>query len=116
MATGSPGGAAIIGHVLRSLVAVLDWGLDARQAAALPAFFAFDGPLTFVGSEHPLIDARDGGAADPLVAGLRARGHEPRLLPQASGLAIVVRRCDAAGGCVLEAGADPRREGWALGE
>jgi gamma-glutamyltranspeptidase/glutathione hydrolase len=116
MATGSPGGAAIIGHVLRSLVAVLDWRLDARQAAALPAFVAFDGPVTVVGSEHPLIDAGDGGAADPLVAGLRARGHEVRLLPQASGLAIVVRRCDGTGRCVLEAGADPRREGWPLGE
>lgn len=116
LATGSPGGAAIIGHVLRSLVAVLDWGLDARQAAALPAFFAFDGAPTFIGSEHPGIDTRDGGVADPLLAGLRARGHELRLQPQASGLAIVVRRCDAGGRCHLEAGADPRREGWALGE
>ena len=116
LATGSPGGAAIIAHTLRSLVAVLDWGLDARQAAALPAFVAFDGPATLIGSEHPGIDARDGGAADPLAAGLRARGHEVRLLPQASGLALVVRRCDGAGRCTLEAGADPRREGLALGE
>jgi len=114
MATGSPGGAAIIGHVLGSLVGVLDWGLDARQAAAQVSVLAFDGPATFVGAEHPHVDARDGGAADPLVAGLRARGHDVRLAAQASGLAIVVRRCDTAR-CVYEAGADPRREGMALG-
>jgi gamma-glutamyltranspeptidase/glutathione hydrolase len=115
MATGSPGGATIIAHVLKSLVGVLDWGLDAQQAAALVAFVAFDGPTTVVGAEHPSIDARDGGAADPLVAGLRARGHDVRLAAQSSGLAIVVRRCDAAR-CVYEAGADPRREGAAAGE
>jgi gamma-glutamyltranspeptidase/glutathione hydrolase len=115
MATGSPGGAAIIAYVLGSLVAVLDWGLDARQAAAQVSFAAFDGPTTVVGAEHPRIDARDGGAADPLVAGLRVRGHDVRLAAQSSGLAIVVRRCDGTR-CTYEAGADPRREGVAAGE
>ncbi|MCI1192229.1 gamma-glutamyltransferase family protein [Calidifontimicrobium sp. SYSU G02091] len=114
MATGSPGGATIIAHVLKSLVGVLDWGLDAQQAAALVAVAAFDGPTTIVGAEHPLVEARDGGAADPLVAALRSRGHDVRLAAQSSGLAIVVRRCDAAR-CVYEAGADPRREGVARG-
>lgn len=115
MATGSAGGAAIIGDALRSLVAVLDWGLDAQQAASLVSFGAFNGPATFVGGEHPRIDLRE-GAADPLVSALRARGHEVRLNAQIGGLAVVVRRCAAWRRCRLEGGADPRREGVALGE
>ena len=116
MATGSAGGAAIIGDVLRSLVAVLDWGLDAQQAASLVSFGAFNGAPTFVGGEHPRVDLRDGGASDPLVAALRARGHDVRLDAQIGGLAVVVHRCDAWRRCRLEGGADPRREGAALGE
>ena len=36
--TGSPGGSQIILYVVKTLVAMLDWGLDAQQAAALTNF------------------------------------------------------------------------------
>ena len=35
MATGSPGGGTIIQYVVKTLVGVLDWGLDAQQATSM---------------------------------------------------------------------------------
>jgi gamma-glutamyltranspeptidase/glutathione hydrolase len=35
MGTGSPGGATIIQYVIKTLVGVLDWGMDARQATSM---------------------------------------------------------------------------------
>lgn len=111
MATGSPGGATIIQYVVKTLVGVLDWGLDAQQAAAMVDFGAANDPVTNIGGEHPGIRADD----DPLVAGLRARGHTVDTAPQTSGVATVIR-VPTAGGSVLVGGADPRREGIALGD
>ena len=101
LAIGSPGGSRIIGYVTEALVAFLDWGLDVRAAVALPHFVNRNG-------------ATDLEAGTPLVAiadALEARGHEVRIRPLNSGLhGIAVR----GGG--LEGGADPRREGVALGD
>jgi gamma-glutamyltranspeptidase/glutathione hydrolase len=36
MTVGSPGGSAIINYVAKTLVGVLDWGLDIQQAISLP--------------------------------------------------------------------------------
>lgn len=43
--TGSPGGSQIILYVVKTLVAVLDWGLDAQQAASLTNFGSQGGPF-----------------------------------------------------------------------
>ena len=75
MGTGSPGGSTIIQYVVKTLVGVLDWGLDAQQATSLVDFGAANSPTTNVGGEHPNIDAANNGADDPLVTGLRAMGH-----------------------------------------
>lgn len=115
MATGSPGGAAIIQYVIKTLVGVLDWGLDAQQASALIDFGAVNGPRTFVGGEHPAVDLSDGGRNDGLYRGLQALGHEVDLSAQGSGIATIVRRASAAGQAVYDGGADPRREGVAIG-
>jgi len=115
MAVGSPGGSAIIQYVVKALVGVLDWQLDAQQAASLVSFGAINGPITSIGGEHPLIDSRDDGLFDPLVTGLRARGHSVSLTPQASGLASIVR-AKAGENFILVGGADPRRDVTALGD
>ena len=115
MATGSPGGAAIIPYVTKTLVAVLDWGLDAQQSAALANFGAFNTATTVLGGEHPGFDARDGGAHEPLVTGLQARGHRVVVNAQPSGVATILR-VPAEGGWRWQAGVDPRREGLALGD
>jgi gamma-glutamyltranspeptidase / glutathione hydrolase len=104
--TGSPGGAAIIPFVVKSLVALLDWNLDAQAAAALPNFGAFNTPATVIGQEHP-----DLAVPGPLDEALRARGHNVARSTMTSGVANILR---VPGG--WQGGADPRREGQALGD
>lgn len=115
MATGSPGGSAIIQYVAKTVVGALDWGLDAQQATSLVDFGAANSPTTNVGGEHPNIDATNGGNNDPLILGLRALGHTVSAGSQTSGISTIIRK-PASGGLVLTGGADPRREGIALGD
>ena len=115
LATGSPGGAAIIQYVIRTLVGTLDWGLDPQQAVSMISFGASNSPTTSLGGEHPLVDTSDGGANDPTVAGLRALGHTVSVNSQSSGLGTIMRR-EIGGESVLLGGADPRREGIVLGD
>jgi gamma-glutamyltranspeptidase/glutathione hydrolase len=44
MGTGSPGGATIIQYVIKTLVGVLDWGMDAQQATSMVDFGAATAP------------------------------------------------------------------------
>jgi gamma-glutamyltranspeptidase/glutathione hydrolase len=108
---GSPGGSAIIQYVVKTLVGVLDWGLDAQQASALVDFGAANDPTTNVGGEHPSIAA----TGDPLAAGLRALGHTVNTAPQSSGVATILRVPDGAT-TIWTGGVDPRRDGIALGD
>jgi gamma-glutamyltranspeptidase/glutathione hydrolase len=116
LATGSPGGAAIIPFVSLHLIALLDWRLDARAAMALPAFGRFNTPTTWFGAEHPAFAASAPGLNAPWADALRARGHELRTVGLPSGLATIVRRHDADGRTWLEGAADPRREDRALAD
>ena len=113
MVTGSPGGAAIIPFVIRTLVGVLDWGLDAQQASAQVNFGTMNLPLTLIGGEHPAIDARDDGRGDPLVRGLQTLGHRVVVTALTSGVATLLRVQDGTG-VWWQAGVDPRRDGLAL--
>jgi gamma-glutamyltranspeptidase/glutathione hydrolase len=108
---GSPGGAVIIQFVVKTLVGMLDWGLDPQQAVGMVDFGADNTPETNVGGEHPNIDITDNGDHDPLVTGLRRLGHRVDLADQSSGLSAIVR--DDAGWI---GGADPRREGMVMGD
>ena len=105
MAVGSPGGARIIPYVARTLVATLDWGLDMQRAVALPHALSLNGPTEL---------ERDTAVAG-LAGELRAMGHEVAFAAHASGLhgIQIVRR---QGRTQLVGGADPRREGEALGD
>ena len=101
LALGSPGGSRIIGYVLQTLVAVLDWGLDIQAAVELPHAVNRNGPT----------DLEEGTPLTALKPALEALGHEVRLRKLTSGLhAIAI----TPGG--LEGAADPRREGVALGD
>lgn len=112
LATGSPGGQAIIQYVAKTLIGVLDWGLDAQQATAMVDFGAANSPVTNVGGEHPDIH----GDRDPLITGLGALGHTVNSGPQTSGVATIAARTGAHGERYYEGGADPRREGIVLGD
>ena len=120
MGTGSPGGATIIQYVAKTLVGVLDWGLNAQQATSMIAFGAANSATTNVGGEHPNVNISvpTGGIAgdsDPLVSGLRALGHTVSVASQSSGIGTIVKT-QKSGVTVLEGGADPRREGLTLGD
>lgn len=98
---GSPGGSAIINYVAKMLVAMLDWRLDAQSAAALPNFGSRNGPTEI---------ERD-TVYETLVPALAGRGHAVRLANLTSGAHAIER---VRGG--WRGGADPRREGTALGD
>jgi gamma-glutamyltranspeptidase/glutathione hydrolase len=100
---GSPGGSAIISYVAQSVVALIDWGLDPQQVAALPHFQNNNGkaPAT-------LLEA--GTSVTDLASELERRGHAVAPTDLTSGLSII-----AVGNGKLLGGADIRREGLAAG-
>ncbi|MFB8005935.1 gamma-glutamyltransferase family protein [Nocardia sp. NPDC056000] len=108
---GSPGGAVIIQFVVKTLVAMLDWGLDPQQAVSMIDFGAANTGTTNVGGEHPAVDATSNGDHDALVRRLRELGHQVSVAPQSSGASALAR--DGRGWI---GGADPRREGAVLGD
>lgn len=108
---GSPGGSVIIQFVVKTVVGMIDWGLDPQQAVSMVDFGAANTPKTNVGGEHPVIDTSDNGDHDPLVIGLRKLGHQVDLADQTSGLSAIIRDNDGFIG-----GADPRREGLVMGD
>jgi gamma-glutamyltranspeptidase/glutathione hydrolase len=112
---GSPGGSVIIQFVVKTVVGIVDWGLDPQQAVSAVDFGAANSPKTNVGGEHPDIDISGppglAGDHDPLVQGLRALGHQVDLADQSSGLSAIVRNQPGWVG-----GADPRREGLVMGD
>jgi gamma-glutamyltranspeptidase/glutathione hydrolase len=108
---GSPGGSVIIQFVVKTVVGMLDWGLDPQQAVSAVDFGAANTPKTNVGGEHPVIDTSDNGDHDPLVQGLRQLGHQVDLADQSSGLSAIARNQPGWIG-----GADPRREGLVMGD
>jgi gamma-glutamyltranspeptidase/glutathione hydrolase len=101
LVVGSPGGSRIIGYVVKTLIAALDWGLDVQQAVSLPNHVNRNGP----------VEIETGTALVGLEAELAARGHQVVRRRLASGLHAVAVTADG-----LEGAADPRREGVALGD
>ena len=103
---GSPGGSQIIGYVAKTLVGVLDWNLDVQQAISLPNFGSRNGPT----------ELERGQFSPAMVEALKARGHDVREIDMASGLQGIVRVRLPNGSLGWAGGADPRREGVALGD
>jgi gamma-glutamyltranspeptidase / glutathione hydrolase len=101
MVVGSPGGSAIINYVAKTLIGVLDWGLDPQAAIDLPN----------VGSRNGATELEEDTPAVALQPGLEALGHDTRVMEHTSGLQAIVRTRNGWIG-----GADPRREGTAEGD
>jgi gamma-glutamyltranspeptidase/glutathione hydrolase len=101
LVVGSPGGSRIIDYVAETLVGVLDWGLDIQTAINLP----------HVVNRNGVTELEQGTALAALKPALEARGHTVAVVDLNSGLhGIEIRDGHLIGG------ADPRREGVAVGE
>ena len=100
MSLGSPGGAVIIHFTAKTLIATLDWGLNAQQAINLPNFGSLGGPTVLELGRFP----------PATVTALQARGHTVVQSDLTSGLQAIQRTPTGWFG-----GADPRREGVVMG-
>ena len=100
LAIGSPGGATIIGFTAQAIIAHLDWGMDVQAAVSMPHLVNSFGTYAL----------EQGTWAEDLDGPLQEMGFQTRVMALTSGLQAI------AIGEGLRGGADPRREGIALGE
>ncbi|MBS0232722.1 MAG: gamma-glutamyltransferase [Proteobacteria bacterium] len=99
--TGSPGGSQIILYVVKTLVGMIDWRLDAQRAASLTNFGSQGGPFMIEYSLPIMWSAFE----------LTTYGQAVSGATMTSGVNTIARHNG-----LLEGGADPRREGVALGD
>jgi gamma-glutamyltranspeptidase/glutathione hydrolase len=98
---GSPGGSRIIGYVAQAIIAHLDWGMDVQQAVS----------AGHVVNRFGTMDLEAGTGAEALAGPLAELGFEVNTRDLTSGLHAIAVTPDG-----LRGGADPRREGIALGQ
>lgn len=101
MAIGTVGGSRIITYVAKTLIAALDWQLDIQAAIELPHHLNRNGPT----------ELEAGTDLERHVVDLEALGHEVSLRDMTTGLSGFIIENG-----VIYGGADPRREGIALGK
>jgi gamma-glutamyltranspeptidase/glutathione hydrolase len=100
-ALGSPGGSNIIPYVANTIVGLIDWDLDIQQAISRP----------HLSNRFGLYEIEAGTEAETMADDLTALGYEVEAKELNSGLHGVELTTDG-----LEGGADPRREGVAVGD
>lgn len=101
LVVGSPGGSRIIGYVSKALIAHLEWGMDIQEAISLPNML----------NRFGTFDIEQGTSAEALAKDLEEMGYQVSLRDLNSGLqGIMIEEGKLFGG------ADPRREGAAMGE
>ncbi len=100
-AVGSPGGRQIIAYVAQAVINLIDGQLSMQDVAAAPRHVNMNGAT--------LIER--GTVLDSFAPALTQMGHQPRPIRFDSGV-NGIRRTERG----LEGGADPRREGVALGD
>lgn len=103
---GSPGGSQIIEYVSKTLVGLLDWDMDVQTAVGMGNFGSRNGPT----------EVEKGLVSPQLVESLRGMGHQVAEIEMTSGTQAIVRKAGPGGKVGLAGGADPRREGVALGD
>jgi gamma-glutamyltranspeptidase / glutathione hydrolase len=99
---GSPGGSRIIPYVARSLVGILDLGLDPQAAIDRPHVVNRNGPT----------EVEEGDGAQAMIDALAPMGNAATAANLNSGLHAIMIGADGT----LTGAADKRREGVALGQ
>ncbi len=97
---GSPGGSRIVSYVAQTLIGIVDFGLDVQQAINLPK----------ITNTNDYTALEKGTAITALEEPLKALGHDVKIIDLNSGLHGIQVKSDK-----LIGGADPRREGIAVG-
>ena len=97
---GSPGGSRIIGYVAQAIIAHLDWGMSVQEAISMPHLV----------NRFGTYDLEEGTDAAAFEGPLTDMGFKVNLRGLTSGLHAIQISDHLIGG------ADPRREGIALGE
>ena len=98
---GSAGGSRIIGYVAQTVVAMIDWNFNVQEAMSLPRILNRNGPT----------ELEEQQGLEKLKPALEARGHKVELRELNSGQTGI----QISGGKLI-GGADPRREGAAMGD
>ena len=98
---GSPGGSRIIGYVVQGIINYVDWGMNPQQAVSAPHLV----------NRFGTFDIETGTAAVDLEGPLQEAGFATNTRDLTSGLHVI-----ALEDGMLVGGADPRREGIALGD
>jgi gamma-glutamyltranspeptidase/glutathione hydrolase len=98
---GSPGGSRIIGYVAQAIIAHIDWGMDVQAAVGMPHAV----------NRFGTYDLEEGTEMAGMQGALEALGYKVNVTGLTSGLHAI-----SIGPGGLLGGADPRREGIALGE
>ena len=101
-AIGAAGGATIIVQVAKAIVGMLDWGLSAQDAIALPTLF----------SPADTVYVEQGTALEAMIPELKALGHAKVEAREPSFKANAIQRV----GDRWVGAADPRSEGAAVAE
>ncbi|MGF1694516.1 gamma-glutamyltransferase [Vibrio lamellibrachiae] len=101
MAVGSPGGSRIIGYVAKTLIAHFDWGMDIQDAINMPNMV----------NRFGTFDVEEGTDAVRFKEPLEKMGFKVDVRDLNSGLHGIV----FSDGTLI-GGADPRREGVAMGD
>jgi gamma-glutamyltranspeptidase/glutathione hydrolase len=102
MVIGSPGGSRIIGYVAKTIIATLDWNKGIQAAINMPHFINRNGAT----------ELEQGTVLVSNKASLENLGHKIVLRKLTSGLHGILIGRDGT----LSGGADPRREGIAIGD
>lgn len=101
LVVGSPGGSRIIGYVTQSIIAMIDWNMTPQEAVAAPHLV----------NRFGTFDLEQGTAAEELAAPLEALSFEVNSRALTSGIHAIAITPEG-----LLGGADPRREGIAIGQ
>lgn len=100
MILGSPGGPRIIQFVAKAIINHIDFGLDVQEAISLPTFVVL----------NDVIELEKNRNITKLNDALKEMGHKTKIIEIVSGIQAITLKDGK-----IQGGADPRREGVAIG-